>query len=425
MTILLRTLVFMVVLLAVLGQFLKTLATLAGVSNVVPTVRDLSLIVIAFVGLIAGNVVKSQRLLVGTCMVVLSLFIYLLIAFVEDNAIAGLYFARTYILPLFFAVALHGALRQQTIAEIRKTIQFALGMSLIIVVSALVLYLVTLIYPTLGATLISTGEIQSAWYISGGTWLRMGLPATGPNSLGLILGLNILLILSLLDSGQQTHNKWILALLGLSVIGLILTFSRSSWLMVMAGTLLLYVSRSKLEAIKGIALFLLVAAILAGVTLAILAATDATAFDQISLWLELNLSGRDPSMQGHLVSFQDAWEQLDQYYLHGFPKGTVGPKALSFTNKIHNAESSPLALVYDMGLPLSILFMAGWALILTEFYITRAQWAVLFGFIVCTQFLPYIFEADSQIYFLFIYVLVGLGAKTDASVSLTGRSQYA
>lgn len=192
-----------------------------------------------------------------------------------------------------------------------------------------------------------------------------------------------------------------------------------------AGTLLLYVNRSKFEAIKGIAVFIMVAAILSGVTLAILAMADATAFDQISLWLELNLSGNDPSMQGHLVSFQDAWEQLDQYYLHGFPKGTVGPKALSFTNKIHNVESSPLALVYDMGLPLSFLFMAGWVLILAEFYVTQAQWAVLFGFIVCTQFLPYVFEADSQIYFLFIYVLVGLGAKTDVNVPLTGRSQYA
>lgn len=410
MSTLLRTIVFSVVVLAVLGQLIKTLSVLAGISNPLPTIRDLALIGAAFLGLIAGDTFKSVKLLVGVVVLLITLFLYLLIAFWEGSPVQGLYFARIYILPVLFVAAMHGAMQNMTVGTASRIFQLVLFFGFSLVISAIGIYIASLIDPKILTSLMGDGELASAWYISGGTWMRMGLPATGPNSLGLILSLNIMLLVALMENGLQKKNFWAISFLVLGVIGLLLTFSRSSWLMLMTGLFFVYVNRNALGAIKGMFWLAVGGLILAAIALSILSATDPKSFDQIQVWLELNLSGRDPSMQGHLQTFHDAWDDLEHYYLHGYPKGTVGPKAAMFTSDVNNIENSVLGLIYDMGLPLSILFMIGWAVLMAQLYVDRSQLAILLGFFVCSQFLPYVFEADIMIYLVFIYALVGLSS---------------
>lgn len=410
MSTLLRTIVFSVVVLAVLGQLIKTVSVLAGISNPLPTIRDLALIGAAFLGLIAGDTFKSVKLLVGVILLLVTLFLYLLIAFWEGSPIQGLYFARIYILPVLFAAAMHGALQNITPQTASRIFQLVLTFGFTLVVSAIGIYIASLIEPKVLSSLMGDGELASAWYISGGTWMRMGLPATGPNSLGLILSLNIMLLVSLMENGQQRKTIWSISFLVLSVVGLLLTFSRSSWLMLMTGLLFVYVNRNAVGALKGVLWLALGGLLLGAIALSILSVTDPKSFDQIQIWLELNMSGRDPSMQGHIQTFHDAWDDLEHYYLHGYPKGTVGPKAAMFTYDVNNIENSVLGLIYDMGLPLSVLFMIGWSVLMSQLYVARSQIAVLLGFFVCSQFLPYVFEADIMIYLVFIYALVGLSS---------------
>lgn len=411
MSTLLRSIVFSVVILAVLGQLIKTVTVLAGISNPLPTIRDLALIGAAVLGLIAGDTFKSVKLLTGITLLLVTLFIYLLIAFSEGSPIEGLYFARIYILPVLFAAAMHGAVQNLSAQAAARVFQLVLAFGFALVASAIGIYIASLIEPKVLTSLMGDGELASAWYISGGTWMRMGLPATGPNSLGLILALNIMLLVTLMEQGLQKKSVWSMGFLTFSVIGLLLTFSRSSWLMLMTSLFFVYANRNLMGAIKGLFWLALGGLLLSAVALSILSVTDPKSFDQIQIWLELNLSGRDPSMQGHIQTFQDAWDDLEHYYLHGYPKGTVGPKAAMFTYDVNNIENSVLGLIYDMGLPLSALFLIGWGVLMSQFYVGRSQLAVLLGFFVCSQFLPYVFEADIMIYIVFIYALVGLSIR--------------
>ena len=75
----------------------------------------------------------------------------------------------------------------------------------------------------------------------------------------------------------------------------------------------------------------------------------------VTRWVELNAKGKDPSMIGHARSIEDAINKFDEYALVGYPRGTVGPKAIIFTGVVNNVENSLLGLLYDMGLPMSAL----------------------------------------------------------------------
>ncbi|MDR2924688.1 MAG: hypothetical protein LBU76_01830 [Azoarcus sp.] len=124
---------------------------------------------------------------------------------------------------------------------------------------------------------------------------------------------------------------------------------------------------------------------------------------KISHWISLNLSGEDPSMVGHGNSFVQVWEVLDEYYLYGYPRGSVGPKALVQEADLKNVENGMLSIFYDMGIPLGIAFIVFSSLLLGCMYRHPSQIAVLVGFAVPAMFLPYVFSPDIIIFFLFIY----------------------
>jgi len=93
----------------------------------------------------------------------------------------------------------------------------------------------------------------------------------------------------------------------------------------------------------------------------------------IEKWLFLNTSLRDPSMQGHYSSIINALDNFDQYYLSGYPRGTVGPRAQLFTIDFYNVENSTLGIIFDMGLSCAVLFFVIYALLLKEGYVGVAH----------------------------------------------------
>ncbi len=416
-------LVLAVMSLTLFGHFVRTVVFLiGGPSGTITAVRDVLAIALAFMGLMRANPMNSPRLLWGLIIVFVSILIYLAIAAAEDAYLPGIYFSRTYLLPIFFMMALAGAITAADDREKENILKTAIWMGIGMVVLAIGLYGAALMDPAIAGVLISgNGEsvLPFAWYIAGGNWLRMGLPAISPNALGFFMALNVLLMTLLIGRNSAFLKRTLPIIAALMLVTMLLTFSRSAMLMCMVGLLALWM----LNQIH-IPMNVIWATTVAGATLLIVAmigvATVAPdAGDKILHWVELNLSGDDPSLQGHMDTFKDALDALPKFYLHGFDKGTVGPKAQIFTHQINHVENTFIGIFFDMGFFLGAFFMTGWGLMLSHFYSSRAQIAALAAFVVCAQFLPYYAEPDALISFVFVFALMGLvGDKTRRAPAL-------
>ena len=238
--------------------------------------------------------------------------------------------------------------------------------------------------------------------------MRMGLPATSPNNLGLILALNLYFCTVAARRVDGILKRMLPYAIALTFLALLLTFSRSSVLLYLVALALLLVFKDIHIPARTWGWAGTVGAIVLATGIAGIVAVNPDIADNVSHWIELNLSGDDPSMQGHIKTFKEAWERLPEYYLHGFEKGTVGPNAIFFTLSINHVENTILGVIYDMGFFLGFFFLLGWGLTLSHFHQQRRQYAAFWGFFVCSQFLPYFFGADALIVFAYLYALSGL-----------------
>jgi hypothetical protein len=395
--------------LSVLGQFSKTLLRLANVPNIIPLIRDGVTFGLAFYGLSRINLFESKRIIWGIFLMIVVFYIYGITAFFQDQHFAGLYYIRLYALPVLFLLSVYGVIGSMDSKAITHSVRIVLLFNILLVIFAIVLYVLIQNDMSYARSLIGEGGIPTAWYISGGTLMRMGLPATGPNSLGLVVGLNILLITHLiLSRSSDVYSKFKLGImLVISFIALIMTFSRSSWLMVMVGVIGLFAlnkNRVNNKSASGL-LVALSFSVIAG--LAGLIVLDSFNNGFVMRWVELNTNMTDPSMQGHFRTLQEAWFNLPEYILNGYPRGTVGPKAIFFSLDVNLVENSVIGILYDMGLPLAILFFLAYSLLLSKIAPHRTQAILIIAFFVCSQFLPYFFEPDALIYFFFVLVLLG------------------
>lgn len=400
-----------VIFLAICGPFLKNLSGMAGLPNWLPLVRDPLVVAVAALGLTRAPLFTEARWRWLLLWLLLFVAAYMAVSIVQDRALVGLYYLRFYLLPLLFCVGMLGLLqRRAEEAEAHQMLRYLMRWNLLLFLFSGGLYVLLLEAPRMRPALFGTELLPTAWYISGGTWMRMGLPASGPNGLGLVFALHALLFLQLLlclpprESGPG--NGRLMLHLGIALIGLLLTFSRSSVLLFLLGGLALLLT-------PGVLSFVRLAKLLAWsfVALAMLAVL-ALAFDSysgglVSRWVALNIQGRDPSALGHLRSVRDAVEHWSEYLLFGYPRGSVGPKALLFTGKVNNVESSWLGLLYDMGLFNSLPYLLCVATALALGYRHRAQWSSLLALAAPFALLPYVFEADAVLYCFFIYLAAG------------------
>ena len=401
---------------SLLSQFGKTLLGMAHAPNIIPPLRDGLLLLLVLFAISRTDVFKARGFYLWALLCIAAISATVFVAAFDDRHIPGLYYARIYLLPLLFAVALEGIVLRASDDDVRALLRMSFWCGLLVVFTAFGIFAAVELSPRLLRTLMGddtgTGPLASAWYIAGGTWLRMGLPATGPNSLGLALGLYALLVGGVLFSRKPrpVPSGIVVAALVFALLAVALTFSRSSWLAIMLGTVALV-----LACVPGGVLFSpanLTRMVLAGaVSIALMGVAllllDSYSDGAVSRWALLNFSGTDPSMVGHHKSFVVAIESLDDYAWLGYPKGTVGARAALFGGTLYNVENSFLAVFFDMGLPLGAVFLLSIAGMLSGLWVHRSQWSVLIGFTVCAFFLPYNFEPDIVVFFLFVFTLLG------------------
>lgn len=407
--------IFLFLALALTTQFLRQLSQLAGIPDVLSLVREPVLLLLFCWGLSRIDYFREQRLAVSAFGIVALLGLYVLVAAFENRLFEGLYYVRLYAMPLLFFIACHAALREGDARQLASILRAQAWLNLLLIGIAFGVYALVQMAPAWRATLINDGRLATAWFISGGTYMRMGLPFISPNNLGTYAALSALLsALVLFAARLDAHTRrlhWVSLVFSLAALAA--SLSRSAMLLLCCALLCLLAIPAFLHSrmfarLMGYALLLVILVCLG------LAAIEFISEGYFSRWIELNLAGKDPSLRGHIETFIEAYRDVDRYFLFGYPHGSVGPKAFQFTGQVHNAENSLLALIYDFGLPAAGVFVALQLLLLSSVWHSRLQWPPLVGFAVNMQFLPIIFEPESIAYFLFVYLLLGHLARAGA-----------
>ncbi len=427
-----RLLVIALVLLTLFSSFIKTLFGTVGLPNVMPALRDPLLVGMAFYGVGQLDFFTSRKwtLLLGTTFG----FVvpYLFVAMLEDRAIVGFYYIRIYLLPFLFFIGTLGIFNSTERSDLpRGFLRFFIHWNNLLFAIAAAAYALLQTVPSIRTTLFGPDLLPSAWYISGGTWMRMGLPLSGPNTLGLVFALNAFLFLGILLT-QKTlllrlhiNPRTILFSALLAVAGLLLSFSRSSLLLLFVAIPLFMLTPGVMTFTK----FLKVTfggLCMLGLLLVLALVVDEASNGFITRWVVLNTSLSDPSMVGHFRSIADAMDKLHEYMLWGYPKGTVGPKAIMFTGIANNVENSFLAVIYDMGLFLGAIYGLAVAALFATGYRNRLQLILLVSFFPPCFLLPYVFEADALIYLAFVYLALGALLSDHAEQKTTApRRSYA
>lgn len=402
--------------LTVLGAFTKNLTEALGLPNALPVFRDLLTLSLAAYGV--SKISASMRRVVALPILIFIVFSigYLGLSFFQGGLDAGVYYYRIYLMPFVFYVACYSVLSLSVLKGSRADgLNFVWWFNFLLFCASVSIYVAIDFRPELLPVLIGTDLPPSAWFISGGTWMRMGLPASGPNTLGLVFALNAIVFLVALNrpSGMAPpvgDVKRAGLVIGLIVanVGLLLTLSRSSMLVVIAGVFLFFLlvkplSKESMGKIVGGGL---VGSLL---FIAVLLIVDQWSDGFVGVWLELNLTMSDPSMQGHFTSIDEAVDSIGEYVLLGYPRGTVGPKADFFLGTLHAVENTFLAVFFDMGLILGLLYFVSAFFFFRMGYRSKSQLVVLVGFLLPCMLLPYVFEADAMSYFSFVYLLLGIG----------------
>lgn len=393
--------------LAIMANAANMFSDRFGLPNLSVPLRELFLYGLLVATLPIMNLFNRKGLAVLIFCLMAFVTVYVVISAWENKHFQGLYYLRIYITPILFMICVLSWLRVASKLEIIRVCRILFWMNGVIMLVGLGIYVAMQMKPYIIKIIFSTQQLPWSWYIGGGL-LRMGFPFSAPNNLGSYAALNVLLIFPLLIKGtKEIISKLpMLILLILNVLALTLSFSRSAMLTLLVGLIIICMLPGVVTQ-KNI--FRLLVTLLLGILVIIfsLMVVDFINNGAVGKWIFLNTSLQDPSMQGHYSSVVTALSNFDQYFLAGYPRGTVGPRAEIFTIDFYNVENSALGVIFDMGLPCGILFFAIYMLLVKEGYVGLAQLPVLIGFFINLQLLPYIFAPEVMGFFLFVYLILG------------------
>jgi hypothetical protein len=378
-------------------------------------VREILLFALTYLALKRIDIFKARAFFIPALLYMLLLVFTIGVAAVNDQHAAGLFYARIYLMPVISAIAIRGLVMQATEQQIVGLVRVVMWCGVAIFISAFAIYSAVEFNPKLLFSLMGGEEgrvLDTAWYIAGGTWVRMGLPATSPNGLGLIFTFYLLLIIPLLMDGRYLKLGTLakVFLLCGALLAMLMSFSRSSWIALALGlTVTFFLCRREWGIGTARGIFKIVGLLIGFfITVVItLVAVDEYSGGFIGMWFNLNKQGTDPSMVGHGATFVEALDFIEQYFWWGYPKGTVGSRAVAFGAIVNNSENSFIAVFYEMGVPLGLLYWTLVGFMSRGLWLHKSQWGMLVACVFLFMLLPHVFAPDIIWLYLALSVLLG------------------
>lgn len=326
-----------------------------------------------------------------------------------DNVIYGLYYLRLYLLPLIAFFVFSSIINKIDDDLLQKLIRNIILLNVIVLLIAFVMYYIIINYPAIIA-LFSQGDdkLVGAFYISGANLLRLGFPQSGPNSLGIYFAVNIFFLLNIIifPNKYTSRSGLIFLLILVNILALALTFSRSSFVLLFVCLLVtMIIAIANYHTIFVKFTKYLIGSLAIGILFAVLVnyVSDSALMD----WIELNLTFSDPSMVGHKETFVELFDNFEKYFLIGYPRGTVGPKAETFSGEIINVENSYMVLIYDCGLYLFVVLLMAYTIIIRANISSKLQVPLLIGMLINISFLPTVYDVEIIIYVIIIFIILG------------------
>ena len=200
------------------------------------------------------------------------------------------------------------------------------------------------------------GALSASFFVSNFSFQRAIGTFGSPTVFGLYLAVVILVVTDIGRMRRAREAVWVLAL-GILVAALLATLSRSAVLGLLVGIgVRRWMFPQVQPRVRSEARPLLLAT---GAALLVLASVSSyvTALPQ---YLYRTLTLQDSSAQGHIRSVAETLEFV-RHHPFGVGIGQAGPRALIYTGKLLNAESSVLTVAVDVGVIGSLLYWAMWA----------------------------------------------------------------
>lgn len=295
------------------------------------------------------------------CFFVLSLY-YLSICFIEGKILSGILALRIYLEPLLFAFLIY--IYYYNGLSLKKM----LGVYVKVVIVTAVLSFITYIAFYTGNITYFVEEVPETSFLPG-LIFRSYLPIGCPNQLGLLLLSGIILAYF---SDLQYKRTIVLFLF----ISLLITVSKSAIIALVFFCLIFNLNDYK--RVLNILVFCLF--------LSCFIIVNFILFKDSPLFIYIYglFSGDDPSSNGHLSSLIEAIERFPEYYLFGYPTGTVGSRM----ETIYNVESSFFILIYDKGLLFMAIYLCLVLMLLAKFLKTNIVRTYILSIALALSVLP-------------------------------------
>lgn len=317
-------------------------------------------------------------------------FTYLLISLAQGKIGMGIYYLRVYLEPIivlyFVRYHLAGISSSRFIIFIRKIGMLAFVCAVITVFAYYYdLRLVNYFH--------NSETISSSHFLYGAFIYRAWLPIGCSNQLGLLF--SALFMINLVYPMQNKVCNLLYSLI--LIIGVVLTFSKSSALSLVIFYLLFNMQYKSIQKtiITMVCFLLMLFSFLYVINYVY-------PNNNFNLYLARLIEGADPSTIGHHESIKSAISNYKEYYLFGYERGTVGPRAINFTDEFENVENSLISIVFDMGIINAMIYFILLGSLLLKSRMTKIQLYYYMSILVPFLFLPHIYnvEITATIFFL-------------------------
>ena len=371
---------------AVFGTVSNNIINSLGLPNLFTAIRTVLLILIF---LSTRKSLKGRHIAIFTLFFILFITFYISVSIFQGKFGMGLYYLRLYtepVLVLFLARLFLSKIDASIIGFIRK-----------LAIASVITALISLCAYYLNLPIIKyfhgNSEINSNWFLGGVFIYRAGYPIGGPNQLGLLFS-SFIMINAIHPITDRRNNIYYT---GFLLLGLLFTFSKSAILALIVFLVLQNISYNSLHKLIP---RVLISILLFGSVIYFL---DQTLFEGYFIrYLDNFVGNEDQSTAGHLDSLLNAVQSFKEYYLYGYEKGTVGPRASQFTADYKNVESSVFILLYDMGLVVAMPYVISVGALLMGERIYKKQLIFLAAVFTPFLFLPLIhnLEITAVLFFL-------------------------
>lgn len=343
--------------------------------------------------------------------IVFLIILILNILFGRSKIIEGISAARVYFFPLmlFYSICRCSLNKNEIYFGLKCISVNAALISIYAVLQAQILgdeFLIKLGYPL--NEIYDYPRLTNSLYLSGlGRFQRATGTFVSPNTFGLYLVIVFTLLFYLYKEFNMNYKK-VFVLLSCIFLGIIFSFSRSSWLTLICGIIpyfifkITWTKKFICNLIKTIIVISIIVFILDGIIL------NFTLFNTISHLIISTLTFSDTSINGHINSLVDSFKVLDGKWIKGLGLGLNGPRGLNFTSYATLTESSYFLIIFEVGLIGFISYYSIYISILFDYvkkYIKDCKISFLLGITIVLEilisylFLPNVQEFEILVYF--------------------------